>query len=218
MGTDVFTLTRDGHVPPRSRHLPLLRRVRAHRAGKYTFTVHFNAQDGTYETAGKPQTMDIAASTASVFLGPRRRGQGQAGVLVFGWSSSTGRERCGPRRVHRAAGQALPPAASGRGPHRRRGEARSSEEHGREKSRAPLRRGTRRVHRQLQRHRVRRSSLVVLLYGKQIKMGTDYRHDVTVGDASTGAQSPPANPSAGKVPWCRGSKTSVTVHARRRFR
>ena len=61
-----------------------------------------------------------------------------------------------------------------------------------------------------------RSSLVVLLYGEQIKMGPDYLGtDVTVGDASTGACTATGESiGVGKVPVVAGSQTSVTVHAR----
>mmetsp|Transcript_7496 Transcript_7496/g.33106 ORF Transcript_7496/g.33106 Transcript_7496/m.33106 type:complete len:277 (+) Transcript_7496:200-1030(+) len=152
----------DGHVPPRSRHLPLLRRVRAHRG----WQVHVH---GALQRAGRNvrdgwEVADDGHSRVHRQRGNlggvrRRRGQGQdrGAVVVSGGALRPRRERCGPRRVHRAAGQALPPAASGRGSHRRRGEARSFREGiraGKSRERS-LRRGTRRVHRQLQRHRVR---------------------------------------------------------------
>ena len=67
VGTDAFTLTRR---PDSSRPGPTTYYFHGEytptEAGKYTFTVHFDAQDGAYTAVGEPQTMDIAASTASV--------------------------------------------------------------------------------------------------------------------------------------------------------
>ena len=61
-----------------------------------------------------------------------------------------------------------------------------------------------------------RSSLVVLLYGQQIKMGTDYLGtDVTVGDASTGACTATGESiGVGKVPVVARVASGRTVHAR----
>mmetsp|Transcript_12910 Transcript_12910/g.58260 ORF Transcript_12910/g.58260 Transcript_12910/m.58260 type:complete len:279 (+) Transcript_12910:1184-2020(+) len=153
----------DGHVPPRPRHVPLLRRVRAHRG--WQVHVHRALQRAGRKVRDGWEAADDGHSRVHGQRGNlggvrRRSGQGQdrGAVVVSGGALRPRRERRGPRRLHRAAGQALPPGApaSGRGPHHRRGEARSFREGiraGKSRERT-LRRRTRRVHRQLQRHRV----------------------------------------------------------------
>ena len=224
VGTDVFTLTR---LTDTSRPGPATYHFYGEyvptEAGKYTFTVHFNAQDGTYETVGKSQTMDIAASTASVETSVvSGDGVAKAKTGVLSWFRVELFDRGGNAagRGEYIAPQDKPYLPQHPGEVPTVVEARLvpfGKEYGQGKVAS--------VHYD-EEHDVYigsynatesgRSSLVVLLYGKQIKMGTDYLGtDVTVGDASTGACTATGESiGVGKVPVVAGSKTSVTVHAR----
>ena len=226
VGTDVFTLTR---LTDTSRPGPATYHFYGEyvptEAGKYTFTVHFNAQDGRYETVGKPQTMDIAASTASVETSVvSGDGVAKAKTGVLSWFRVELFDRGG-----NAAGRGdyiAPQDKPFLPEHPRPGGVPTIVEarlvpFGKEYAQGRVAS----VHYDDE-HDVYigsynatesgRSSLVVLLYGEQIKMGPDYLGtDVTVGDASTGACTATGESiGVGKVPVVAGSQTSVTVHAR----
>jgi len=226
VGTDAFTLTR---LTDTSRPGPATYHFYGEyvptEAGKYTFTVHFNAQDGTYETVGKPQTMDIAASTASVETSVvSGDGVAKAKTGVLSWFRVELFDRGGNAA---GRGEYIAPQDKPSLPqHPRPGEVPTIVEarlvpFGKEYAQGRVAS----VHYD-EEHDVYigsynatesgRSSLVVLLYGQQIKMGTDYLGtDVTVGDASTGACTATGESiGVGKVPVVAGSQTSVTVHAR----